>query len=164
MLTVFDYTVLAIVGFSVLLGFARGAVRELLALISWVIAFMVARLYAVPVSQMLPAPVGGETPRLFIAFICVFLVTLFVMGLLSLIISGLLKLVKLGFLDRGAGVVFGAGRGLAIVTVLVLASGLTALPREPFWREAVLSGPLEAFALYLKGWLPAEFARHIRYE
>jgi membrane protein required for colicin V production len=164
MLTLFDYAVFAIIGLSVLVGVMRGAVRELLALASWMTAFLVVKFYAVPLAGHLPAALGAAPLRLLAAFILLFLATLLIMGLISLAVAGLFKLVGLGFLDRGMGVLFGLGRGVFIVMLLVLAGGLTALPREPFWRNAMLSPPLEAFALYLKFWLPSDFARHIRYE
>ena len=48
--------------------------------------------------------------------------------------------------------------------ILVLLAGLTSLPRQPVWRNAVLSAPLEAFAGYVKTWLPAELSQRIKYD
>jgi membrane protein required for colicin V production len=48
--------------------------------------------------------------------------------------------------------------------VLVLAAGLTALPRQPEWRAAVLSGPFEALAGQVKSWLPVRLAQRITYD
>ncbi|MEO7320651.1 MAG: CvpA family protein, partial [Nitrosospira sp.] len=41
-MTIFDYSVLAILVVSILLSVVRGVVRELLSLAGWVVAFMVA--------------------------------------------------------------------------------------------------------------------------
>ena len=59
---------------------------------------------------------------------------------------------------------FGLARGVLVVMVLVLLAGLTSLPRQPVWRDAVLSDPLEAFAGTIKAWLPAELAQRITYD
>jgi membrane protein required for colicin V production len=48
--------------------------------------------------------------------------------------------------------------------VLVLVSGLTALPRQPVWSDAILSPPLEAVAAALKPWLPQAIARYLSYD
>jgi membrane protein required for colicin V production len=48
--------------------------------------------------------------------------------------------------------------------VIVLLAGLTSLPRQAVWRNAILSAPLEAFAGIIKAWLPAELAQRITYE
>jgi membrane protein required for colicin V production len=162
--TLFDYAVLGIIGLSVLVGIMRGAVREILALASWVVAFMVARFYALPLAAMLPASLGGEGPRLLVAFIGVFLAAWLVMGLVSVALSGFVKLIGLRSLDRSVGVLFGLGRGIVVIMLLVLVAGMTTLPREPFWRNAVLSPPFEAAAISLKQWLPYELAGRIRYD
>jgi len=47
--------------------------------------------------------------------------------------------------------------------VVVLLAGLTALPRQPVWREAMLSAPLETLANAVKGWLPYDLSKHINY-
>ena len=59
---------------------------------------------------------------------------------------------------------FGLARGLLIVMVLVLLAGLTALPRQPAWRDAMLSPPLEALAGALKPWLPQIVSSNISYD
>jgi membrane protein required for colicin V production len=51
-----------------------------------------------------------------------------------------------------------------IVMVLVLLGGLTHLPAQHFWRDAMFSAPLEALTLKSKVWLPDDFARQLSYE
>jgi membrane protein required for colicin V production len=51
-----------------------------------------------------------------------------------------------------------------MLVVLALAAGLTAVPREPFWREAKLAPPLETAAIAVKPYLPAALADRVRYE
>jgi len=162
-MTGFDYAVLAIVGVSVLLSVIHGLVRELLSLASWVVAFLVAQFFASAIAPLLPAAIPGEQLRLLAAFLAVFLVVLFAMTLAAIAISSIVRRVGLGFADRAFGAAFGLVRGLAIVLSAVLLAGLTALPREPWWRHAMLSAPLEALANSVKVWLPYDLARHISY-
>ena len=54
-------------------------------------------------------------------------------------------------------------RGLIIVLVVVVLAGLTPLPGEPFWHEALLSRPFEAAAQALRPYLPEGLARRLRY-
>ncbi|OYY05598.1 MAG: colicin V production protein, partial [Mehylophilales bacterium 35-46-6] len=49
-MTVFDYTVLAIVGLSIILSVMRGLVKEVLSILAWFAAFYVGRTYT---NQML---------------------------------------------------------------------------------------------------------------
>lgn len=163
-MTVFDYAVLLIIGLSVLLGVIRGMVREVLALAGWVIAFLVANVFAADLAPLLPAAVSGESLRLLVAFAALFVITLLITGLVSVLASELVKSLGLGVVDRVLGVLFGLARGLLIVMVAVLLAGLTSLPRQPFWRQAALSGPLETVANGIKPWLPRELSKRIRYD
>jgi len=46
----------------------------------------------------------------------------------------------------------------------VLLAGLTALPRQPAWSNAMLSPPLEALAAVAKPWLTQTVSRYITYD
>jgi len=163
-MTVFDYAVLAIVVLSVSISVIRGLVREVLALVAWAVGFIAASVFAADIATLLAPEVPDERLRLLAAFVGVFLGVLLAMSLLAMLVSKLVKGAGLGLEDRVLGGVFGLARGALIVTVLVLAAGLTALPRQPEWRDAVLSGPFEAFAGHIKPWLPARLAQRITYD
>jgi membrane protein required for colicin V production len=163
-MTWFDYAVLAIVGLSVLLSIIHGLVRELLALASWVVAFVAAQSYVTAVAPLLPEAIPGSSLRFLVAFLILFLVVLLAMTLLASAVSKLVKHAGLGAVDRTLGAVFGMVRGLAIVMLAVLLAGMTALPKQPEWRNAVLSPPLEALANVIKVWLPNELSKQINYE
>ena len=163
-MTWIDYAVLAIIGISVLLSVIHGLVRELMALASWIVAFMVAQIYAADVAPVLPAAISNQSLRLLAAFLGLFLAVLLVMTLLAIVISRLIKSTGLGLVDRVLGAVFGLVRGLAIVMTVVLLAGLTTLPRQQAWRQAMLSAPLVVLANVVKVWLPYGLSKHINYD
>jgi len=162
-MTVFDYAVLTILGFSVLLSVIRGLVREVLALLAWVAAFVAASLFGGKLAALLPPEIPSEQLRLLGAFIGIFFVVLLVMGLLAVLISRLVKSAGLSVEDRILGGLFGFARGLVIVMVLVLLAGMTALPKNPEWRNATFSPPLETLAVIVRHWMPADMASRINY-
>jgi membrane protein required for colicin V production len=102
--------------------------------------------------------------RVLAAFVSVFIVTLVVTSIAAMIAARLLRNAGLGLEDRLLGGFFGFARGLLIVLVLVLAAGLTALPRQPAWSDAILSPPLEALAGVMKPWLPQAVAQYLSYD
>ena len=85
--------------------------------------------------------------RTVIAFSVLFLVILMAVSIAGLLFTKAVRAVGLGLADRTLGGVFGFARGALILLVLALAAGLTALPKEPFWREAKLAPPLETAAI-----------------
>ncbi|MEW6312727.1 MAG: CvpA family protein [Pseudomonadota bacterium] len=166
-MTAFDYAVLGMVGVSVAYSVWRGVVREVMALLGWVVAFWVAGSFAHVLEPLMPAWLASASLpalRMLVAYAVLFGVVLLLAGSVAWAASRLVKSTGLGATDRILGGVFGVVRGMAIVMVLVLAAGLTALPKSPMWRNAALSAPLEEFAVYLKTWLPKELAGRIHYE
>jgi len=163
-MTVFDYAVLIIVGVSILLSLMRGFLREVLALASWVAAFLVAKLYPVQFTPLLPEAIPNQSLRLLAAFAILFLGTLLIASLLSIALSELFKQVGMGWLDRWLGALFGLARGVLIVAVLVLLGGLTSLPQDVRWRNAMFSAPLEAMVASVMPWLPRDIAKHVKYD
>ena len=112
----------------------------------------------------MPEAIPGEQLRLLAAFLILFLSTLLICSLLAIALSELFKQIGLGWLDRMLGAMFGVLRGVLIVCVVVLLAGLTALPREAGWRNAMFSAPLEALVMNTLPWLPDGVAKHIRYD
>ena len=163
-MTAFDYAVLVIIGSSVVLSVVRGFAREVLALAGWVIAFLTANALSGIVSEWLAPFIRDGSLRALTAFVSIFVVTLIVVSLLGMMVSRLLKRAGLGLEDRLLGGFFGFARGILIVLTFVLLSGLTALPRQPAWSDAMLSPPLEALAAAMKPWLPQAVSRYLSYD
>jgi len=162
--TAFDYAALIVVGLSVLVSIFRGAVREVMALTSWVGSGFIAMEFSHAVSALLPRALSNPTVRIAVAFVALLLVSLLLFALVSLAVSQLIKKAGLSAMDRTVGAFFGLLRGVVILVLLVLVAGLTPLPRDPAWRNATFSPPLEALAIFVRGFLPEPFAARIRYD
>ena len=160
-MTAFDYTVIAIIALSVLLGWWRGLVYEVLSLLGWVAAWLVARWLAPSLAAHLPSSFGTEAVRIVAAFVLLFVATLIVSAIVAWLLSKLIKLANLGWLDGFSGALFGVVRGLLLVLIGVLLADMTGMTKQSFWREARLSKPLENMALTGRTWLPDSVARRL---
>jgi len=163
-MTIFDYAVLTIIGLSVIFSVMRGAVREVLAIAGWVAAFYVARTYTSELLPMMPADIPSESLRIVAAFLVLFLATLLLTTLLAIAISAVFKKVGLGWLNRLLGALFGVLRGLLIVCVVVFLAGLTEIPKDARWRNAMFSAPVEALVVSMLPWVPEGIAKHVKYD
>ncbi|MEW6292806.1 MAG: CvpA family protein [Pseudomonadota bacterium] len=162
-MTFFDYFVLAVMAISLLVGVTRGVVSEILALVAWVAAFIAARLWAVPLGNLLLADLPDPLWRQLAGFVAVFAAVLIGFALLRWVTTLLLKAVGLRPLDRVLGALFGVVRGMLVLLILVLLAGLTPLPQQQWWRQATFAPPLETGVLAVKPWLPPELAKRIQY-
>jgi membrane protein required for colicin V production len=161
--TIFDYVVLFILVSSVVISTMRGLVKEILSLAGWVAAFIVANAFGAKLAPMLPSVIPGEALRLIVAFIALFLGVRVLMGLLALAIGALIEASGLTLADRGLGGLFGLGRGIVIVLAGVILCGMTSIPQQDFWKDALLSPMAETGARTVKPFLPAAFARHVQF-
>jgi len=163
-MTIFDYVVLAIIGLSVFFSIMRGMVREVLSLAGWVLAFFVAKTYTLELAPLLPKAIPTQTLQYLAAFVILFLATLLISALLSIALSQIFKTVGLGWLDSVLGGFLGTLRGVLIVGILVFLGGLTELPKEPAWRSAMFSAPLEAMVTSAYPWIPPAIVSHVKFE
>ncbi|MCS0589867.1 CvpA family protein [Massilia norwichensis] len=162
-MTIFDYIVLFILVSSVVISTMRGLVKEILSLVGWIAAFVVANAFGAKLAPMLPSVVPGESLRLIVAFIALFLGVRVLMGLLALAIGALIEATGLSLADRGLGGLFGLGRGIVIVLAGVILCGMTSIPQQAFWKDALLSPMAETGARTVKPFLPAALAQHVQF-
>ena len=163
-MTSFDYIVFFIIGISIIVSMMRGAVREVLAIAGWLVAIYVAKTYATQLIPLLPTDIPTEALKILAAYVIVFFSVLLVASLLIIALSSLIKKIGLNWLNRGVGAVFGFVRGLLIVCVLVFLAGLTSLPKDARWTNAMFSSPLEALVKTILPFVPQIVAKHVRYD
>jgi len=163
-MTWLDYALPGVFAVSLILGIWRGLVREVLAILGWVIAFLAANLLAGPLGPMMPKAVPSAELRVAVAYVAVFVVSLVIASLAGLLLSTAVRAAGLGGLDRLLGAGFGALRALLIVLAGALLAGLTSAPRQAWWRDSA-SGPLLAqAAAAVKPYLPPTLSERLRYD
>jgi membrane protein required for colicin V production len=161
--TLFDYLVALVLVCSIVISTLRGLMKEILSLLGWVISFVLANMYSESLAKLLPESIPGGTTRLIVAFIVLFIGVKLLMALLMMAVDALIKASGLSIADRGLGGLFGLARGLVIVLAVVLICGMTAIPQQEFWKNALLSPLAESAALTVMPFLPGEFARHVHF-
>jgi membrane protein required for colicin V production len=161
-MTWFDFGVLVVLVVSIGISLLHGLAREMVSLGVWVGGFILATLFGSHVAGFLPQSLGPLLSAL-VGFLIVFGVVLIIGWIVGLALSSAVRASGLAPADRALGSVFGLVRGLIIVLVVVLLAGLTPLPREPFWRDAALSGPFETGVLALRPYMPARLAQRLKY-
>jgi membrane protein required for colicin V production len=108
---------------SFLFGLWRGLVREVFALVTWIAALVVARVYSDDLTPYFTSTFDGETTRIIAAFVSLFLVTLMVGALVSHLLVKLVSIAGLRLTDRLLGGVFGIARGGLLVMLSIFVAG-----------------------------------------
>lgn len=156
-----DWVVLAVLLASVLLGLWRGLVYEVLSVLSWLAAFVLAQWLAPDVAGMLPLGGAGETVRYAAAFLVVFIAAVFAGALLAWLSKKLIESVGLRPADRALGGLFGLVRGVLLVLVMAVVVHITSLDESAWWRESMTAGVATAALRGLQPVLPDQFGRYL---
>lgn len=153
-----DLVIIGIILVSTLISLVRGFVKESISLVSWILAGFIAFRYFSALSELLLPYLESPTLRTGIAFSVLFVCTLIVGAIVNFMASQMVSKTGLSGTDKTLGMVFGAARGILIVTLIVLLAGLTPMPEEVWWQEAMLIEYFTTMANWLKDILPQDIA------
>lgn len=158
---VLDWIFVAVLVVSLFVGAWRGLVYELLSLVNWIAAFVLAQWFAPDVAHYLPVANATEVVRYAAGFVVVFVVALFVGGLLAFGVRKLVEAVGLRPVDRVLGALFGLARGAVVLLALVVVAGMTPVVKSPWWQESAGAGVATVAVKGLKPVLPEEFGKYL---
>ena len=157
-----DWVFVAVLLASFLLGAWRGLVYEVLSVMSWIAAFVVAQWQAPRVAGMLELGGSGQSVRYAVAFVLVFIAVVFAGGLLAWLIKKLVEAVGLRPIDRALGSMFGLLRGVVLLLALAVVINMTApLRRAEWWTESKGAHMATATLERMKPVLPERFGQYL---
>ena len=132
-----DAAILAVTVLSFIFGLWRGLVNEVLSLVTWIAALLVARVYSEYLAGLLVNFLENDSVRYVTAFALIFVIVMMLGTLLNRMLSKLLTITGFKFVDRLLGGVFGIARGLIIVLFVVFISSVFVSQTEQ-WQQSVL--------------------------
>lgn len=152
--TLVDAVVAGVIILSAILAYARGLVREGMAIVGWIGAAVVAFMFAASVQPLVKElPMVGKflsdscELSIVAAFALVFAVALIVASLFTPLLSSAIHRTVLGGIDQGLGFLFGAVRGVLLVAVAFIvydrALSTEAIPMVENSRSAKIFGSLQ---------------------
>lgn len=150
-----DYVILAIFFLSMISGFIKGFVHQLISLITLIVAFIIAIAFTNQLAQAFMASkmmqnfmhhmnssshVDMNEPITYLAiglsFVILFVAAILIGSILSYIIGSAFQVGILGIGNRLLGAIFGLVRGFIINLVLIFLVQLTAFGKEPTWQHS----------------------------
>ncbi len=160
-MAVLDWVLVALLLASITLGAWRGLVFEVLSVLGWIAAFVLAQWFAPEVAARLPLGEASETVRYCAGFVIVFIVAAFAAGLLTALVRKLVQVVGLRPVDRVLGMFFGALRGLVLLLAGTVVVYLVSFDTQPWWQESHGAALLTDLLHVVRPMLPEEFAKFL---
>jgi membrane protein required for colicin V production len=136
-MTAVDFAILIILFVSAILGLVRGFLREVASLLIWILGFWLAVRYAPPIGQTMKF-IKSPEDRLIVGYGVVLLAALIISTIVGILLKKLVESSGAGVGDRSLGTLFGAARGLVLVTTLVMVGEMALVPQPIWWRHSKL--------------------------
>ncbi len=151
-----DLVIIAVIALSALISLIRGFVKESISLVTWIIAGLLALRYYSPMADLLEPFINSANLRNWVGGGILFVATLVVGAIVNFIVSQLVSKTGLSGTDKALGVVFGAARGVLIITMIVLLASLTPMPEASWWQDSAMIGFFQQLAEWVKDIIPAD--------
>ncbi|NIL95413.1 MAG: CvpA family protein [Woeseiaceae bacterium] len=144
-----DIVIVILITVSVGIGIYRGFVKEAISITALLVAIWAALYFGPAVGGVSESWIASRDLQMWFGRILVFAVILSIGGLLGWGISKLVRLSVLSGMDRLAGAVFGAARGILLVALLVLAGEFAGFGNDAWWQRSIFIPHLEAVAEWI---------------
>ncbi len=156
-----DWIFVAVLLASVALGAWRGLVYEVVSVLGWIAAFILAQWFAPEVAAKLPMGSAAEPVRYAAGFVLVFVAAAFAAGLIAWLTKKLVEAVGLRPVDRTLGGAFGLVRGLVLLLAVAVVMDMTQLKTSDWWQESKGAAVLTVALKGLKPVLPEQFGKYL---
>lgn len=159
----FDIAIIGVILLSTLISLIRGFVKESISLATWLAAGFIAMSYYLVLAEMLQPYIESPTISQAAAFGALFIATLIVGAIINYIVSQLVSKTGLSGTDKLLGMIFGAARGVLIVSMIVLFAGLTPMPQESWWQQSQLVDQFQEIAVWIQQYMPSDLASRFKF-
>ncbi|HEY0974412.1 MAG TPA: CvpA family protein [Solimonas sp.] len=149
-----DYCILVVFLLSVLIGLWRGLTRELLSLMTWLLAFAMAWWLGDDLAAMIAGKISDPALRKAVAMAALFFGGLLIGALITHAAVQAVRDSSFSPADRTLGAGVGLLRAVLVVTLFVLVAGRLGARDDRWWQESMLVQPFSTLAQGLETVIP----------
>jgi membrane protein required for colicin V production len=150
-----DYSIVSVFAVSIMAGLMRGLVREVISIVSWFAAVVVASMFSSRLAATFTSDpsvqsaltdastsmgVNAAQPVSYfaigISFVILFVGTLIIGSLINYFLSRAAEFQGISFVNRALGAVFGFARGFLLNLVIMFLIQLSPLGQQAFWKQS----------------------------
>ncbi|MBQ0713046.1 MAG: CvpA family protein [Porticoccus sp.] len=134
-----DWAIIAVLGLSALISVVRGFVKEVVSLLIWMAAAVIASIFHDQLAVWMVDWISTPSLRMLTAWILLFVAVLIVGGILNYLLGKLVEATGLSGTDRLLGLLFGLARGLIILMVIVIIlPSVLPVDQDLWWQKSTL--------------------------
>ena len=155
-----DYSIVALVSVTLIIGTMRGCSREVISLLCWVVGFWASLHFSLSISATLQSFISDHQKRFAIAFITILISTILVCSFLQHWLTNRVKqnYNHTAIMELLGGLTCGIMQGVVITTIVVFLAGLTAVPTNSWWQESSLLPSFQILVIWLRDHVAPQMA------
>ena len=158
-----DILVILVLFASLIFGFFRGFVKELMSLVAWMSAFFVAYYFSSSVAIVLPFD-AEFLIKYVTGFVIIFIFVLIISSILIKFISAFVHKIGLGASNIILGGLFGILRGVIIVYFLIFVIEKTSFGEDLTWQQSNSIVLIKLVVEKTFPYLPQDWLNNVKYE
>lgn len=156
-----DWLIIVTVFLSMGFGLYRGFIKEVLAVLVWLLSFYIAICFYPDLMVLFDKIVDSPSIQIVCSFGVLFVISMFLFGAAKHMISKAGDSAILTYPNRALGFVFGFIRAVIILVVLVILSELVPVNQESWWRQSMIIPHLVKIAVAVDRFIPAEIQDYL---
>jgi len=162
-MSLIDILVILVLFASLIFGFFRGFVKELMSLMAWISAFFVAYYFSSSVAIVLPFDAEFSI-KYITGFVLIFIFVLIISSILIKFISAFVHKIGLGASNIILGGLFGILRGMIIVYFLIFVIEKTSFAEDGAWQHSNSILIIKLLVEKTFPYLPQDWLNNVKYE
>ncbi len=161
-MSLIDILVILVLFASLIFGFFRGFVKELMSLVAWMSAFFVAYYFSSSVAIVLPFDAEFSI-KYITGFVLIFIFVLIISSILIKFISAFVHKIGLGASNIILGGLFGILRGVIIVYFLIFVIEKTSFGEDLTWQQSNSIVLIKLVVEKTFPYLPQDWLNNVKY-
>lgn len=157
-----DIGVIILVTISTLIGLYRGILRELLTILTWIVAALIAYAYGDKAGEYFTFVESGSV-KLILGMLALFISVVLLGFIIKLIVCKAAKFSGATPLDRICGLLFGMLRGCALVMVFLLLSA-NVIPTQSWYQKSQLLPRFATSAGVVVSYMPGSWNDYLKHQ
>ena len=162
-MSLIDILVILVLFASLIFGFFRGFVKELMSLVAWMSAFFVAYYFSSSVAIVLPFDAEFSI-KYVTGFVLIFIFVLIISSILIKFISAFVHKIGLGASNIILGGLFGILRGVIIVYFLIFVIEKTSFGEDLTWQQSNSIVLIKLVVEKTFPYLPQDWLNNVKYD
>lgn len=137
-MNIIDFSIIGALTISCIISLMRGFIKEVVSLVSWLLAFTLSISYAEKAQQLFAGSIHNVTVRFGLSLALIFIFVLLIGAIINKILGYIVTQTGFGAFDKIIGLFFGFIRGVLLICIVIFFAMMTSVEHAKLWKRSEL--------------------------